>query len=220
MKFPLNCAHLMFLLCVRVNYCTSTDRCVRACAFCTALVLTITGRAAHATDVGRSYLPFLDWTSHPQVSLYLFLAAAVTSCCLAFLHHLIPWRLLLAVAGEAALAIGHPHILAQLRSLQRRQKLFSEETFKATANSLRMQCDGLPDSVVDSGLQSLLVVQVEEEEAQSRDGQWSQHKLIPPLDPSTRSETGQRLPPSGYEWAEAGDTWTVDYNLSRVDAGA
>lgn len=136
---------------------------------------------------------------------------------LALVHHLIPWRLILALGGDALLTAGHPRILAQIRPLL--QSKISQERFRAAAADIRLQYDALDDPVIDQGPQDLQIVEVSEEEILDRDGHWSQHKLLPPLNGDNASDIGERLPPTGYRWpTQAGDSWTIDYSRADTDS--
>lgn len=185
------------------------------------LRISSTGRAASATDVGRSCLPFLDWTSHPRTSLYLFIFSCLASTLLLLSHHLVPWRLVLGIVGEAALLFGHPTIQQRLAPCMQNSST-TEIALRAYASDIRLKYDALPDEIVQQGPSAVLVSQVWEEESQGRDGQWAHHKLHPPMRTEAHNSSGhvERPPPAGYEWPEDGHVdWTVDYNLTNVDSG-
>lgn len=130
-----------------------------------------------------------------------------------------PWRLVLGVAGEAALLFGHPTIHQRLAPVLQSHK--AEGALRAYASDIRFHYDALPDDVVQQGPAAVLVSQVWEEERQGRDGQWAHHKLHPPMrTEATAASNVERPPPAGFEWPEDGNVeWTVDYGLINVDAG-
>lgn len=178
-------------------------------------VFLLPGRAARATDIGRSCLPLLDWTSQPQISLYLFIIAFCSSLILAFTHHLIPWRLVLGVLGEGVLLAGHPQISKQLAPLIQLTASANVPFIMSTSDFFRK--DALADETAERGPEALLVSEVWEEETQGKDRVWGNHRLLPPLTAEDTSAGGERSPPARHCWA-SGSSWTVDHGLPGSDA--
>jgi hypothetical protein len=158
------------------------------------------GRVSDLSDMGRSLAPYLTWHDE-RISLLILQLAFISGALLIVAAPYIPWRLVLLVAGETLLFLGHPWA--------RPLMLEASPFIQRSAKSITIQATQLleDDALTDAELASDFLL-IERLEVETQDGAtWVPDVII-----------GGELP-KGSKWLRTGD-WSIDtmYNEGKVDA--
>ena len=153
------------------------------------------GRLSDLTDLGRNIFTYLDWSTHPRISLLLLQSATLSTFLLLPILTVVPWRLLIFLSGLLPLLASHPLLAPYLK-----RSIISLSSKAATHRAQLdhlIRTDALPDSCLDGIVQTISMT-----EEETRSGtQWTEHRFL--------SEAGFVLadlnvaPPKGSEWVEA-----------------
>jgi hypothetical protein len=122
------------------------------------------GRLASLTDVCRLVVPYLNWRSHPRLSLRLLQSLSILTLLTLFLLPLLPMRPIIASVGPLVLAATSPPGLTIIKSLASNQPL--SLAAKAKARRMREFAELLSteDSLSDEAIDALASERVTEVE--------------------------------------------------------
>jgi hypothetical protein len=162
-------------------------------------------------------VPYLNWSTKPRLTLAICQLTILSAVGTFLLLPFIPWRLVMFLAGESALVIGHPAIQDVL------DKHFEQTDLEAyeASFSKSLRFDALPDLALEPGV-VLQDVAVWEEEGINADGTVAYHRFLPALAVEYEGEVkpAERNPPDGWKWLE--DDWFIDrtWTVGPFDKGS
>jgi hypothetical protein len=182
------------------------------------MVNTLLGRMSAATDVGRAFVPYLNWSSKPRLTLAICQVTILAAIATFFALPYIPWRAVLFLAGEATFAFLHPSVQRILQGTSLHDVLPMKQYEDAARKLMRL--DSLPDAALDPRI-TIRDVVVWEEEGINADSTVASHRFMPPLaEHQSEVKPRERSPPDGWDWLE--EDWFVDRSWSTepFDKGA